>query len=236
MLGRTEKQHLAVPSWAVPVGPGGTESRGQAVRRGWGAVVRIFGSHPTACSHSLCRISQNGPESTGKLNETVVFRAAPGLWFSCWNYIIVQNLDWPVSRETPSLFLSRTRMASFPYCEYHALRLLLRYVPGGADSSFSCCRCQMNREVSLYRCRAWPSDSAFSARGTRPLIPGPASPPGPAREAPSASPVWALSALITIFSSWVWGSLIELNNRNEFRPFVGNTLRRAALQGDLRSL
>lgn len=120
-------------------------------------------------------------------NSHIPHSAAPGLWFSCWNYIIVQNLDWPVSRETPSLFLSRTRMASFPYCEYHALRLLLRYVPGGADSSFSCCRCQMNREVSLYRCRAWPSDSAFSARGTRPLIPGPASPPGPAHEAPPPS-------------------------------------------------
>lgn len=46
--------------------------------------------------------------------------------FSHCSHITVQTLDWPVSRETSSLFLSRTRMASFPYCEYHMLRLLLR--------------------------------------------------------------------------------------------------------------
>lgn len=42
------------------------------------------------------------------------------------NHIIAQNLDCPVSLETSSLFLSRTRMASLPYCEYHILRLRLR--------------------------------------------------------------------------------------------------------------
>lgn len=42
------------------------------------------------------------------------------------NYIIEQNLDCPVSLETSSLFLSRTRMASLPYCEYHMLLLRLR--------------------------------------------------------------------------------------------------------------
>lgn len=47
-------------------------------------------------------------------------------WSSHWNYITVQNLDWPVSRVTPSWFLSLTKMAWFPYCEYHMLRLRLR--------------------------------------------------------------------------------------------------------------
>lgn len=42
------------------------------------------------------------------------------------SHITEQNLDWPVSREPPSLLRSRTKMASFPYCEYHTLRLLLR--------------------------------------------------------------------------------------------------------------
>lgn len=42
------------------------------------------------------------------------------------NHIIAQNLDCPVSLGTSSLFLSRTRMASLPYWEYHMLRLLLR--------------------------------------------------------------------------------------------------------------
>lgn len=90
---------------------------------------------------------------------------------SPWNYMIEQNLDWPVSLETPSWFLSRTKMASFPYWEYHMLRLLLRYVLGGTDSNFCCCCCQMSKDVSLYRRRAWDSDRAFSASGTRPLIP-----------------------------------------------------------------
>lgn len=106
------------------------------------------------------------------------FPLGPGL------HIIVQNFDWPVSRETSSLFLSRTKMASFPYCAYHMLRLLLRYVPGGPDSSFCCCCCQTSREVSRYRSRAKPSDRAFSASGTRLLIAGPA-PPAP--QAPAAS-------------------------------------------------
>lgn len=78
----------------------------------------------------------------------------PGPRLSHQNYITEQNLDCPVSRETSSLFLSRTRMASFPYCEYHVLRLLLRYVPGGTDANFCCCCCQMSREVSRYRSRA----------------------------------------------------------------------------------
>lgn len=51
------------------------------------------------------------------------------------------------------------------------LRLLLRYVLGGTDSNFCCCCCQMSKEVSLYRRRAKRSDRAFSASGTRPLIP-----------------------------------------------------------------
>lgn len=70
------------------------------------------------------------------------------------NYMIEQNLDWPVSLETPSWFLSRTKMASFPYWEYHMLRLLLRYVLGGTDSNFCCSCCQMTKDASLYRRRA----------------------------------------------------------------------------------
>lgn len=50
--------------------------------------------------------------------------AVPGL---CGGpHMTVQNLDRPVSRGTCSWFLSRTRMASLPYCEYHRLRLRLR--------------------------------------------------------------------------------------------------------------
>lgn len=70
-----------------------------------------------------------------------------------------------------ALFLSRTKIAWLPYCEYHMLWLLFRYVPGGRDSSFCCCCCQISKEASLYRRRAKVSDKAFSARGGRPLIP-----------------------------------------------------------------
>lgn len=51
-----------------------------------------------------------------------------GPWARCSRcaHITVQNLDWPVSLETSSLSLSRTRMASLPYREYHMLRLLPR--------------------------------------------------------------------------------------------------------------
>lgn len=87
----------------------------------------------------------------GFLHHGLIFMAIKS---SPWNYMIKQNLDWPVSLETPSWFLSRTKMASFPYWEYHMLRLLLRYVLGGTDSNFCCCCCQMSKDVSLYRRRA----------------------------------------------------------------------------------
>lgn len=64
------------------------------------------------------------PQAAG--GNAATLTRAPGPRFAQGGHITEQNLDWPVSRETSSLFRSRTKMASFPYCEYHMLRLLLR--------------------------------------------------------------------------------------------------------------
>lgn len=80
-------------------------------------------------SHTAPLVSAGGLETHHTAGGNGAQARPPcGPWARCsrCGHITVQNLDWPVSLETSSLSLSRTRMASLPYREYHMLRLLPR--------------------------------------------------------------------------------------------------------------